>query len=102
MYPNLSKYFLLYFTSPASFTFSISLYNLPFPFIFFFISTVNCFNNILSRKDIIYLASSTNVLNQINKFKLNIIEANYQKTSLEEIFRTITLSNNSELVNTYE
>lgn len=35
-------------------------------FIFFFISTVNCFNNILSRKDIIYLASSTNVLNQIN------------------------------------
>ena len=35
-------------------------------FIFFFISTVNCFNNILSRKDVLYLASSTNILNQIN------------------------------------
>ena len=37
-----------------------------------------------------------NILKQINKLKLNIIEANYQKTSLEEIFRTITSGNNSK------
>ena len=34
------------------------------------------------------------VLKQINKHKLNVIEANFQKTSLEEIFRTITSSYN--------
>jgi len=34
------------------------------------------------------------VLKQINKHKLNVIEANFQKTNLEEIFRTITSSNN--------
>ena len=36
------------------------------------------------------------VLKQINKLNLNIIEANFQKVSLEEIFRTITSDNNSK------
>ena len=36
------------------------------------------------------------VLKQINKLKLDVIEANFQKISLEEIFRTITSDNNSE------
>ena len=34
------------------------------------------------------------VLKQINKHKLNITEANFQKINLEEIFRTITSANN--------
>ena len=34
------------------------------------------------------------VLKKIYKLKLNVIEASFQKTSLEEIFRTITSSNN--------
>ena len=33
----------------------------------FFISSINYFNNMLSRKDILYLASSTNVINKINE-----------------------------------
>ena len=36
------------------------------------------------------------VLKQINKLKLDVIEANFQKISLEEIFRTITSDNNSK------
>ena len=36
------------------------------------------------------------VLKQINKLKLDVIEANFQKVSLEEIFRTITSNNNSK------
>ena len=36
------------------------------------------------------------VLKQINKHKLNITEANFQKINLEEIFRTITSTNNSK------
>ena len=36
------------------------------------------------------------VLKQINKLKLDVIEANFQKVSLEEIFRTITSENNSK------
>ena len=36
------------------------------------------------------------VLKQINKLKLDIIEANFQKVSLEEIFRKITSDNNSK------
>ena len=40
------------------------------------------------------LPNINTVLKQINKHKLNVIEANFQKTSLEEIFRTITSSNN--------
>ena len=36
------------------------------------------------------------VLKQINKLKLDVIEANFQKVSLEEIFRTITSDNNSK------
>ena len=35
------------------------------------------------------------VLKQVNKFKLNIIEANFVKSSLEEIFRKITTTNDS-------
>lgn len=43
------------------------------------------------------------VLKQINKLKLDVIEANFQKISLEEIFRTITSDNNSkQLVKTHE
>ena len=34
------------------------------------------------------------VLKQINKHKLNVIEANFQKVNLEKIFRTITSGNN--------
>ena len=34
------------------------------------------------------------VLKQINKHKLNVIEANFQKVNLEKIFRTITTDNN--------
>ena len=34
------------------------------------------------------------VLKQINKLKFNVIEANFNKISLEEIFRTITSINN--------
>ena len=34
------------------------------------------------------------VLKQINKHKLNVIEANFQKVNLEKIFRTITTGNN--------
>jgi len=34
------------------------------------------------------------VLKQINKHKLNVTEANFKKTNLEEIFRTITSANN--------
>ena len=34
------------------------------------------------------------VLKQINKLKLDVIEANFQKVSLEEIFRKITSDNN--------
>ena len=36
------------------------------------------------------------VLKQINKLKLDVIEVNFQKISLEEIFRTITSNNNSK------
>ena len=36
------------------------------------------------------------VLKQINKLKLDVIEANFQKVSLVEIFRTITSDNNSK------
>ena len=36
------------------------------------------------------------VLKQTNKLKLDVIEANFQKVSLEEIFRTITSDNNSK------
>ena len=36
------------------------------------------------------------VLKQINKLKLDVIEANFQKVSLEEIFRKITSDNNSK------
>ena len=36
------------------------------------------------------------VLKQINKLKLDVIEANFQKVSLEEIFRKITSNNNSK------
>ena len=36
------------------------------------------------------------VLKQINKLKLDVIEVNFQKISLEEIFRTITSDNNSK------
>ena len=36
------------------------------------------------------------VLKQINKLRLDVIEANFQKVSLEEIFRTITSENNSK------
>ena len=36
------------------------------------------------------------VLKQINKLKLDVIEANFQKVSLEEIFRKITSDKNSE------
>jgi len=36
------------------------------------------------------------VLKQISKLKLDVIEANFQKVSLEEIFRTITSENNSK------
>ena len=36
------------------------------------------------------------VLKQINKLKLDVIEANFQKVSLEEIFRKITSENNSK------
>ena len=36
------------------------------------------------------------ILKQINKHKLNITEANFQKINLEEIFRTITSGNNSK------
>ena len=36
------------------------------------------------------------VLKQINKHKLNITEANFQKINLEEIFRTITSGKNSK------
>ncbi|MDC0228093.1 ABC transporter ATP-binding protein [Alphaproteobacteria bacterium] len=36
------------------------------------------------------------VLKQINKHKLNVTEASFQKINLEEIFRTITSSNNSK------
>ncbi len=36
------------------------------------------------------------VLKQINKLKLDVIEANFLKVSLEEIFRTITSENNSK------
>ena len=36
------------------------------------------------------------VLKQISKLKLDVIEANFQKISLEEIFRTITTDNNSK------
>ena len=36
------------------------------------------------------------VLKQINKLKLDVIEANFQKVGLEEIFRTITSDNNSK------
>ena len=36
------------------------------------------------------------VLKQINKHKLNVTEANFQKINLEEIFRTITSGNNSK------
>ena len=36
------------------------------------------------------------VLKQINKLKLDVIEANFQKISLEEIFRKITSDNNSK------
>ena len=36
------------------------------------------------------------VLKQINKLKLDVIEANFRKVSLEEIFRTITSDNNSK------
>ena len=32
----------------------------------------------------------------LNKLKLDVIEANFQKVSLEEIFRTITSENNSK------
>ena len=38
----------------------------------------------------------TTVLKQINKHKLNITQANFQKINLEEIFRTITSGNNSK------
>ena len=34
------------------------------------------------------------VLRQINKHKLKVIEANFQKVNLEKIFRTITTGNN--------
>ena len=34
------------------------------------------------------------VLKQINKHKLNVIEANFQKINLEKIFRTITMGRN--------
>ena len=34
------------------------------------------------------------ILKQINKHKLNVTEANFQKINLEEIFRTITSGNN--------
>ena len=34
------------------------------------------------------------VLKQINKHKLNVIEANFQKVNLEKIFRTITTGKN--------
>ena len=36
------------------------------------------------------------VLKQINKHKLNVTEASFQKINLEEIFRTITSGNNSK------
>ena len=36
------------------------------------------------------------ILKQTNKLKLDVIEANFQKISLEEIFRTITSDNNSK------
>ena len=36
------------------------------------------------------------VLKQINKLKLDVIEANFQKVNLEEIFRTITSEINSK------
>ena len=36
------------------------------------------------------------VLKQINKLRLDVIEANFQKVSLEEIFRKITSDNNSK------
>ena len=36
------------------------------------------------------------VLKQINKLKLDVIEANFKKVSLEEIFRKITSDNNSK------
>jgi len=36
------------------------------------------------------------ILKQINKHKLNVTEANFQKINLEEIFRTITSGNNSK------
>ena len=36
------------------------------------------------------------VLKQINKLKLDVLEANFKKASLEEIFRTITSDNNSK------
>ena len=36
------------------------------------------------------------VLKHISKLKLDVIEANFQKVSLEEIFRTITSDNNSK------
>jgi ABC-2 type transport system ATP-binding protein len=36
------------------------------------------------------------VLKQVNKFKLNIIEASFVKSSLEEIFRKITTTNASK------
>ena len=35
------------------------------------------------------------VLKQVNKFKLNIIEASFVKSNLEEIFRKITTTNAS-------
>ena len=44
--------------------------------------------NILKRQKV--------VLKQINKLKLDVIDANFQKVSLEEIFRKITSDNNSK------
>ncbi len=40
--------------------------------------------------------SLNTVLKQINKLKLDVIEVNFQKISLEENFRTITSDNNSK------
>ena len=49
---------------------------------------------IISVSDNKKVPNLSTVLKQINKHKLNVIEANFQKVNLEKIFRTITTGNN--------
>ena len=63
-------------------------------------ASINSIYNSLTFSEKINVSSTVGanntVLKQINKLRLDVIEANFQKVSLEEIFRKITSDNNSK------